>query len=398
MNRKLTRVLSALPREVMTKPTPSTVAGCSARVTVRAVVVTALLVLLAALAGATGARADSGTTVTVMTQNLYFGADLTPVIQTTTPTGFFAAVTAAYNQGVASDWNGRAMQWANEIAAAKPDLVGLQEAAQWRTQFPSDFSPIPDATTVAADFVNLLVTDLAALGVPYTVAAADTGYDVEAPGSFPGPFPLYTDVRVTQHDVILARQESRLKVSNPQAGQYQARITIPTVVGIAIPLPWAWASVDASVGGHTFRFATTHLDSISGAAQVAQAQEFLTGAGSTTLPLVWAGDFNSDADATTVTGIVPDTATYQNIVTSGLTDTWAAVNPGDPGYTCCEGANLDNPQPTLDERIDHVFTRGPWQAVNVTIVGASPADKTASNLWPSDHAGIVAKLNLRGQS
>src|SRR5438046_291589 len=165
----------------------------STRLTVSAVVVTAVVALLAALAGASGARADSGTTVTVMTQNLYFGADLTPVIQTTTPAAFFAAVGVAYNQGVASDWNGRAMQWAKEIAAAKPDLVGLQEAAQWRTQFPSDFSPTPDATTVAADFTDLLVGDLAALGVPYTVAAADTGYDVEAPGLFPFGF---MDVRV----------------------------------------------------------------------------------------------------------------------------------------------------------------------------------------------------------
>ncbi len=207
------------------------------------------------------------------------------------------------------------------------------------------------------------------------------------------------DVRVTLHDVILARQESRLKVANPQAGQYQAYIALTTLAG-PIPLPWAWASVDASIGTHTFRFATTHLDSISGDAQVAQAQEFLAaaGPGSTTLPLVWAGDFNSDADATTITRIPPDTATYQNIVGAGLADTWAAVNPGDPGYTCCEAANLDNPQPTLDQRIDQVFTRGPWQAVGATTVGAGPADKTAGNLWPSDHAGIIVKLNLQGRS
>src|SRR5262249_7304557 len=151
------------------------------------------------------------------------------------------------------------------------DLVGLQEAAVWRTQVPSDFSSTPDATTVAADLTSLLVDDLATLGVPYTVVAVDTGYDVEAPGLFPFGF---MDVRVTQHDVILARQESRLKVSNPQNGQYHARITIPTLAG-PVSLPWAWASVDASVGDHAFRFATTHLDSISGTAQVAQAQEFL---------------------------------------------------------------------------------------------------------------------------
>jgi hypothetical protein len=36
--------------------------------------------------------------------------------------------------------------------------------------------------------------------------------------------------------------------------------------------------------------------------------------------------------------------------------------------------------------------------VSATIVGASPTDKTAGDRWPSDHAGIVAKLDLRGQS
>src|SRR6266571_4445933 len=98
----------------------------------------------AVLAGATGARADSGTSVTVMTRNLYFGADLSPVIAATTQQAFFDAVKGAYFQGVASDWSGRAMQWAKEIAAAKPDLVGLQEAAVWRTQFPADFTPALD--------------------------------------------------------------------------------------------------------------------------------------------------------------------------------------------------------------------------------------------------------------
>src|SRR5690349_10675160 len=88
----------------------------------------------ALLTAAPVARADSGTTVTVMTRNLYFGADLSPVIAAPSLTQFALAVAGAYNQGVASDWNGRAMQWAKEIAAAKPDLVGLQEAVVWSTE------------------------------------------------------------------------------------------------------------------------------------------------------------------------------------------------------------------------------------------------------------------------
>ncbi len=110
---------------------------------IRVLAFAAVLALLAAVAGAQGARADSGTTVTVMTQNLYFGADLTPVVQATSGTAFLAAVAAAYDQGVVSDWTGRAMQWAKEIAAAKPDLVGLQEAAL----FPTRSRPAIPATT-----------------------------------------------------------------------------------------------------------------------------------------------------------------------------------------------------------------------------------------------------------
>ena len=358
------------------------------------VVLATVIAASAFVATASGARTDSGTTVTVMTRNLYFGADLSPVIAATSPTQFVLAAAGAYDQGVASDWNGRAMQWAKEIAASKPDLVGLQEAVVWSTETPANPADGPDADNVVADFTHLLLTDLASLGVPYTSASSDTGYDVEAPGAFPLGL---MDVRLTQHDVILARVEARLRVANPQSGQYAAQHAIPTVGG-PIPLPWAWASVDASIGGHTFRFATTHLDSNFGDTQVAQAQEFLSGAGSTTLPLVWAGDFNSDADATTVTGVPPDTATYKSLLASGLIDSWAVARPGDRGYTCCENANLDNALPTLDRRIDLVLTRGPWLPVSATLVGADPSDKTAGGLWPSDHAGVVVKLNLEGQS
>jgi endonuclease/exonuclease/phosphatase family metal-dependent hydrolase len=75
-------------------------------------------------------------------------------------------------------------------------------------------------------------------------------------------------------------------------------LTVPTVIGVPVSLPWAWASVDATLSGRSFRFATTHLDPISGAAQQLQLNEFLAGPGSTTLPIVWVGDFNSDAEAT----------------------------------------------------------------------------------------------------
>ena len=218
-------------------------------------------------------------------------------------------------QAQATDFRGRAHAWADEIEHARPDLVGLQEAVLWRTQSPADFSPTPNATTVEADLVELLLAELRSRGLKYEVVIAQTGYDIEAPGLFPTGL---VDVRLTQREVILARKSAGLKLTNAQGGQYSAFVTVPTIIGVPVSLPWAWASVDATISGRSFRFATTHLDPISGVAQQAQAAEFLAGPGNTSLPIIWVGDFNSDADATVITGIPSATATYGSIIGVGL--------------------------------------------------------------------------------
>src|SRR5439155_360754 len=63
--------------------------------------------------------------VTVMSQNLYLGTDLNPIFAAANPFALFAAVGAAWGQVQANDFPARAQVIANEIAAAKPDLVGL---------------------------------------------------------------------------------------------------------------------------------------------------------------------------------------------------------------------------------------------------------------------------------
>jgi hypothetical protein len=348
-------------------------------------------VIVAALAGAGSAHA--GSVVTVMTRNLYFGTELTPVVTAPNAPAFFSAVQAAFTEAQASNFAGRMGRVADEIAVTRPDLVGLQEAVQWRTG-PPDFQPIPDATTDAGNFVQLLLTALAARGLHYTVASDSIGYDVEAPGGTP-PFANLMDIRLTQHEVILARVERGMTLSNPKGGRYAAFAQIPTVGGL-VPLPWAWASVDVTKNGRTFRFATTHLDSGFGILQRLQAGEFMgpTGAGSTALPLVWVGDFNSAADYTgTVVGAPPSTPTHGDITSAGFTDAWAATRP-DKGFTCCNAQNLLNPTPTYDHRIDYVFTRGAVRPLLAIRVGVLPFERISTGQWPSDHAGVVAALDV----
>jgi hypothetical protein len=343
--------------------------------------------------GRTAALADGSRTVTVMTRNLYFGTDLTPVIgaitnPASTPTDVLGAVGTAFAAAQATDFAGRAAAWADEIAVTRPDLVGLQEAVQWRT------GPLvagtPSASTDAGDFVKLLLAALAARGQHYQLATESTGYDVEAPGLLPtGP----ADVRLTQHEAILARTDDGLSLANRQSGQFAASLTLGGKFG-SFPLPWSWASVDVTKGGRAFRFVTTHLDPDVGAYQLAQEQELLAGPLATSLPVIWVGDFNSDANAPVVTGDVPDTAAYANAIAAGFTDTWKATRRGDPGFTCCEQGDLLNLAPTLDQRLDFVLARGSVTPLVDVLVGNTLLERLLFGRWPSDHAGVVATLQL----
>src|SRR5262249_39062055 len=89
--------------------------------------------------------------VTVMSRNLFLGTDLKPILTAPSASALFAAVGAGWTQVQANDFPSRAQAIAGEIAAAKPDLVGLQEAMLFRTDVPPD-GPASPAETPAYDF------------------------------------------------------------------------------------------------------------------------------------------------------------------------------------------------------------------------------------------------------
>jgi endonuclease/exonuclease/phosphatase family metal-dependent hydrolase len=101
------------------------------------------------------------------------------------------------------------------------------------------------------------------------------------------------------------------------------------------------------------------------------------------LPIIYVGDYNSRA---------PDAPAYTRLLAGVGADAWPRNNPGDPGFTCCLGATLTDPDNPLTSRIDLVLHSRDVKAPRAHIVGDDPADMTASGLWPSDHAGVVARL------
>jgi endonuclease/exonuclease/phosphatase family metal-dependent hydrolase len=346
-----------------------------------AAVAAALLVTAVPAAQARPAHHDRGhgpTRLTVMTRNLYLGTDLNPIFNAPNQLALFAAVGAGWTQVQSNDFPERAQAIADEIASAKPDLVGLQEAMLYRTQVPPD-GPATPAQTVAYDFVQLLVDALAQRGLQYAAVSTFTGTDAELPAFVPPTM----DIRLTDRVVVLARtneKEGDLVLSNPQSGAYATDITVPTVAG-PITLRRGWASIDVSRHGREFRFVTTHLESFSGAVRNAQATQLLSGPAATDLPVVLVGDMNS--------GPGGDPGAY-GILTGALQDAWSAG----AGLTCCHADDLHDPNPTLRERVDLVLTRGGFETVSAAVVGDQLADRTPSGLWPSDHAGVVTTLRL----
>jgi hypothetical protein len=338
--------------------------------------------------------------VKVMTRNLYLGASLTPAIQATTPLELALAGTQIWNTVLATDFPTRAGLLAKEIADADPALIGLQEAAIWRTG-PPDGPPVlggTPATTVEFDFLQLLLDELAALGAPYVVVLSQDEADLESitASGF--------DVRLTQRDVVLASQAKQaageLACSNAQGAHYPAplQLQIPLLGGVAfVQSTRGYVSADCVVNGRAFRFVNTHLEAFSAGFRAGQAQ-FLVAAGpasTTALPVVLVGDLNSDP----LDGSIdppdpnPNNLAFNVLLAFGYVDTWTQVNPTAPGFTFGFGQLVNDPDASgFDTRIDHVLTR-PGVAVRTSrVTGTDPDNRSLGGLWPSDHGGVVTTM------
>ena len=121
--------------------------------------------------------------------------------------------------------------------------------------------------------------------------------------------------------------------------------------------------------------------------QEAQAAELLGIAAKTPLPVILVGDFNAIANQPTD----PSNETYQLMLNAGFKDAWAELHPGVAGTTwpLLNSASTD----TTTQRIDFVFYRGLVNARVASLAGDVKHDKV-NDMWPSDHAGLRALLQI----
>ncbi len=340
--------------------------------------------------------------VRTMTYNLYVGADIFRIVDAglIDPNLVPFVVAEVVGTVMATDFPERSVAIAEQVAKSRPHLIGLQEVSLIRYQSPGDLligNPTP-AEDVLYDYLDILMDALAARGLHYEVAGVVQEADVELPmfaGIDGDGNLLFDDVRLTDRDVILVQKG--VKTSNVVAQNYLFNLIVP-IAGSDVVFYRGYVALDAMVKGREYRFVNTHLEvqfpepipNIQGA----QAFELATVLASETKPIILVGDFNSSPED-------PPTQPYWIMRAAGYVDTWMRrVGRPDPGFTCCQSEFLTNEESWLDERIDLVFVRNDTDfpafrdlgPVKARVVGAQERDKTPSGLWPSDHAGVAAKL------
>lgn len=359
---------------------------------------------------AVSAESSNGSSLTVMTQNLYLGADVSAALALMPDIP--AAAQFMWDSVGETDFPSRAPALAAEAAAINPVVIGLQEATTW--------SCTPDAATapvVVFDFTADYLAATAKNGPGYVVATKD-GAKAFSPGYAIEPIVGATVVRDPARfqplfgtdqascgfqiaDALLVRADMAEHVAAVGTGTYDDVLEV--IPGfITVERGYAWA--DIALNGTTVRFVTTHLESVWSPNvepnSVRQARQLLQITSAVPGPIVVMGDFNADprdprgpndpnpASQPEASAACQGRAcnAYWIMVDGGFTD--AGPDAADPkNFTWGADASLAGPDLNrvpaaiasgnsigYTERLDYVFVRGEISIVSSKVVG---------NSWPT---------------
>jgi endonuclease/exonuclease/phosphatase family metal-dependent hydrolase len=334
------------------------------------------LLAIAVLAGAalllpvSGALAARTAKVTVMTRNLFLGADLIPLA--TSPAGpeFQKAAGATLAQVEADGPKARMKLVAGEIAKARPDLVGLQEVSIWRT---GTTGAPARATHVVADYLKIITHELKRRHQPYKVVTKKQGFNVQ------GPTDRGVDVRLTLGDVVLARKD--VGVKHARSGVFAHQLEIATDQLGNVNTRRSWNSFDATVHGAHVHFVNAHLEAYSNDFKLQQARELVAGPLEHKGTVILAGDLNSGPTLPAAADRPP----YQAIADAGF-------KPERTKRTSCCFDDIATGSGAWDHNVDWIMARPKVRLVRSYVTGR---ERTKSGVYPSDHGGVVSVLRVR---
>ncbi|MBC2713222.1 MAG: endonuclease/exonuclease/phosphatase family protein [Desulfosarcina sp.] len=348
------------------------------------------------------------TQVKVMTRNLYLGADIFKVVKAAQedPATVPFAVAEVFQTMQDTNFYDRAEAIADEVLKTKPHVIGIQEASTYYLRTPSNPSPANENDPFI-DFHSILDAALKARGLNYD-AYVVTNADIEMP-MLEGAVLSY--VRLVDHDMILVKRS--LESMLVKAANYSVNLGLD-IGGTYVEFTRGYLAVDVKIKREEYRFVNTHLEirsapeSIFRIVQDAQMQELLGVidffSSIDPKPVIMVGDFNSSPKDVPGYGYhplyevwIPYIPPYMQALEAGYLDAWLLQKRYDDGYTSGFDELVSDPTVELTTRIDHIFL-GPngykIEKVKAVVVGDDVKDMTPNGLWPSDHAGVVAKIKF----
>ena len=304
----------------------------------------------------------------VGTYNLYLGADLSLVFGPHDEAELGVNRAEVERQLLATAFPRRVDAIAALLVRERLDLVGLQEVCRWHTD-----------STVVWDFLELLLAALERAGEPFEVVVSQLTFEGAGKARI-GEDTVPTGLQGS--NTILRRRGSPVHVSDTDSGLFGNALRVVALGDTELAIVRGWCAARCTLRGTPFTFVNTHTEAYDASSRDEQRDELLAALPDEPATLLLVGDLNATPD--------------QVGLPAGLVDAWVAGghDSDDPeGFTCCQAADLTSEASQLTERIDYVFVRGA-RVVSSARFGADPADRTAAGLWPSDHAGVSAEVEL----
>jgi hypothetical protein len=316
-----------------------------------------------------------------MSRNAYVGANVVSLATARSEAEIEQKAKELYQTVDQTNFPLRAQALVREIKRTKPDIVGFQELSRFYRGPDGHDDGIKDATTPLYNFRKIMENDLRAAGLHYKTVSDQVWLDVEV-SSADG-----YDGRLQQANTVMIRtgRGARVKFLRQRKGVVPAPARHPAVRPDRAPVVRLGGD-----GGQGRRQAVPvhrptrrgllrrRLDAAvqgprSGASQDEEGADDHRGR-LRLRPLL--------ADAELVLGWL------QGGARAGFKETSRRRN------TCCQDEKLDNPQSKLKQWIDYIVVRPAARVLSTALVGDKLSDRIGG-LWPSDHAGLVARLRLK---
>jgi len=400
-----------------------------------------LLALLAALVfiPIIPAHSEEPYRITVMSRNLYLGADVGVALELIP--NFPKAAQFMWDQVKKTNFTARAPKLAREAAQDRPEIIGVQEATIWYCK-----KDLFSDKVEVFNFLDQFIAATKSTGVGYSLVTAN-GVEAFNPGYSIAAIPYVTKVRdpetfnpifgqdtascgFTISDALLVRDDVKDRIIQVGNTEYDATYSIvPTIMTIYRGYTWADFKVQDSV----VRLITTHLESIWDENKIPnsalQAQQLVADLKDAKMPVVIMGDFNADyrdprpqgapnpgeqpvASETCPTPGGAKCNAYSTMIEAGFEN--ASPEAQNPRYfTWGASALLNGPdkkrisaakkfgnQYGFTDRLDYIFTKNAYATVSSKIIGNVWPDGTGvwdcgkDKCFPSDHAGVVATIEL----